>query len=53
MRNLRREKKGVWERRVQPKRKCKENVAMERERRRWRRDGRMGKEEDEEKDGLS
>lgn len=38
--------------RFQPKTKCRENVTMERERR-WRRDGMLGKEEDEGKAGSS
>lgn len=50
-RNLRR-KRGVEERRVQPKRKWMENVTIERERR-WRRDEVLGKEEDEGKAEVS
>lgn len=42
----------MGERRVQPKRKCRDSVNMERERK-WRKDGVMGKEEDEGKAGLS
>lgn len=41
------------ERAAQPNRKWKEKVNMEKRRRRWRRDGMLGKGEKEEKAGLS